>query len=188
MVGHAFVDFLLAYATPDRSATIVEIGPGYGRILSALLERGALFQRYIGLELSAARVAKLSAAFTDPRIEFRQADVFEAIELGVLADLTFGSAVFEHFYPDFAPVLRTVAGFTKTGGRLVFDLIRTDEALGGGFSHFEADHHYARQYGIAELIELFTDSPFTLDAIGKISFGRGADGLEVVRTVIRGTK
>ena len=58
MSGDAFVRVLCEHFTFDN-ATIVEIGPGYGRILEALLKRSTPFRRYIGLEISAARVARL---------------------------------------------------------------------------------------------------------------------------------
>jgi len=74
MSGDEFVRALCEHLVLDNT-TIVEIGPGYGRILDSLLKTASPFRRYIGLELSAARVTRLRDRFRDPRIEFREADV-----------------------------------------------------------------------------------------------------------------
>src|SRR5262245_35970898 len=127
MVGDEFVQFLVKqFAFSDRT-TIVEIGPGYGRILESLLKQSVPFRRYIGLEISAARVARLIERFHDKRIEFREADVLTHVDLNAMADLTVSSAVFEHLYPDFGTAIKTVAQFTRPGGMILFDLIRDDD-------------------------------------------------------------
>jgi SAM-dependent methyltransferase len=187
MTGDPFVDFLLAHATPAEHATIVEIGPGYGRITASLIGR-VPFSRYIGLEISAARVKRLRERFTDPRLKFREADILAGMDLGRMADLTIGSAVFEHFYPDFARVLAAVGRFTGSGGQILFDLLCIGDALASSDRWSEEDGTYIRVYSIAELIKLFGDSPFALDALGHISLGRIPSGQEMVRTIVRGTK
>lgn len=193
MTGKPFVDFMLSYAAPNPADTIVEIGPGYGRITSDLLERQSQFARYIGLELSPARVTRLRQQFSDPRMEFREADLLALPTVGLssefTADLVFGSAVFEHFYPHFGVALSTIASFTRAGGKLVFDLVRFDEALNKPAIGFDSGNGtYVRVYTIAELVDIFRGSGFLLDALGRLSFGMGAYGAEVLRTVIRATR
>jgi len=73
--GDAFLDTALRVATIMPKAKIVEIGPGYGRILATLIERDVSFQRYLGVELSERRVARLNQRFGADRIEFRCGDV-----------------------------------------------------------------------------------------------------------------
>ena len=125
MSGDEFVRVLCEHFTFDNSI-IVEIGPGYGRVLDSLLKNSAPFHRYIGLEISAARVARLRDQYRDRRIEFREADVLGRVDLNAVADLTFSSAVFEHLYPDFSRALETVSQFTRPGGLVVIDFIRDD--------------------------------------------------------------
>src|SRR5262245_30895524 len=119
MEGDAFVDFLSARAPRDPDAIVVEIGPGYGRITEALLRRGVPFKRYVGYDISEARVRRLRQRFIDPRLSFEHCDILKGAALNGLASLTFGSAVFEHFYPDFGPALAAISRFTKPGGALV---------------------------------------------------------------------
>src|SRR5215471_9967458 len=129
MVGDEFVQFLLNHVTLRSNSTIVEIGPGYGRILDALLKEAVPFRRYIGIDISAARVDRLCEKFRDPRIEFREGDILSKFELNAVADLTVSSAVFEHLYPDFGAALDTISQFTKPGGATIVDFIRTDEKV-----------------------------------------------------------
>src|SRR5436853_7504256 len=85
MVGDEFVRFLVSHVTLDDTSTIVEIGPGYGRILETLLEQGLPFRRYIGLEISPARVAHLRERFRGPRVEFPQVDGLRRVEFNGVA-------------------------------------------------------------------------------------------------------
>jgi len=187
MVGDEFVRFLTSHVTLTASSTIVEIGPGYGRILDALLKQAVPFGRYIGLEISPARVARLWKQFQDPRIEFREADVLGDFKLNAMADLTFSSAVFEHLYPDFGNALDAIAQFTKPGGSTLIDFIRDDERLDQSGSWF--DHEtYIRVYSIQELKELFEKNGFLIREFGRISFGRDALRREITRTIVFATK
>ncbi len=188
MTGAEFVRFMLSHVSLDGNSTVVEVGPGYGRILDALLASDAGFARYIGLEISAARTARLRERFTDPRIEFRQVDVLRPVALGRMADVTFSSAVFEHLYPDFEAALTTIAACTRPGGAVVLDFVRADEALEEAASWFEKETTYIRLYSGDELRRLFARAGFSIDAIEKISFGEDIDGREIVRTAVFGRK
>jgi SAM-dependent methyltransferase len=182
MSGDAFIQVIEQHFTFENSV-IVEIGPGYGRILEALLKRSAPFRRYVGLELSEARLARLREEFRDPRIEFHQADVLSRVDLDVTADLTFSSAVFEHLYPDFGRALRTIATFTRPGGFAVIDFIRDDRDPGKAAAWF-ADETYIRMYSMPQLEALFTRNGFSIIHSERISFGGDAANREIARTVV----
>jgi phytanoyl-CoA hydroxylase len=186
MVGDEFVRFLTAQVPLSGSSTIVEIGPGYGRILAALLKHQVPFRRYIGLEISAARVARLRNEFRDPRIEFREADVLAGLELDATADLTFSSAVFEHLYPDFGAALKTISTFTKPGGAVVLDFVRADETLETAQNWFERET-YIRVYSLSEMKAVFAKHAFTLNRHERVSFGGDINNREITRTVVFGT-
>jgi ectoine hydroxylase-related dioxygenase (phytanoyl-CoA dioxygenase family)/SAM-dependent methyltransferase len=188
MDGDAFVRFLLQHVTLKDTSTIVEIGPGYGRILEALLKSGAPFRRYIGLEISAARVARLSSQFKDRRIEFRQADVLGRVELNAIADLTFSSAVFEHLYPDFSAAIDTISHFTRQGGSIIIDFVRDEASIERSEFFFETNGTYIRFYSSQDLKNVFAKSGFTIDEIGKISFGHDIHNREITRTIAVATK
>lgn len=191
MSGKPFLDFVSTQLKGHSVQTVVEIGPGYGRITEALLQGDIRFARYFGLELSPQRVAKLRQRFTDPRMQFVEADIVAGAGLDGLrdADLIIGSAVFEHFYPDFGRALDCIARFTSPHGTLVFDLIRHDEALATRSAVFEpAGGAYVRVYSIAQIKRLFRRSSFRMTALGRLSFGMGAHQREVARTVIAAAK
>jgi ubiquinone/menaquinone biosynthesis C-methylase UbiE len=189
MEGDEFVRFVRSHARLDEQSTIVEVGPGYGRILGAMLKERIPFRRYVGLEISASRVERLRQQFADPRIEFREADVLQPLDLGgAPADLTFSSAVFEHLYPDFGAALRTIASFTKVGGSVALDFVRDDDYLEKSAAWFEKETTYIRVYAISELEELFRKNGFEVAQIGRISFGQDIEQREIARTIVLGTR
>lgn len=187
MVGDEFVRFMLDHVMLRDTSIIVEIGPGYGRILSALLKQSVPFRRYIGIEISAARVARLNEQFEDPRIEFREADILKDFDLNAVADLTFSSAVFEHLYPDFGAALDTISKFTRGGGATVIDFIRADERNETSAAFFEKET-YMRIYSLRELNVLFEKSGFSARDVGMVSFGRDFVNREITRTIVAATK
>ena len=187
MEGDSFVEYLLKHVRLDNNCTIVEVGPGYGRILQAVMKRGVPFGRYIGLEISEARVSRLRETFHDPRIEFRQADLLGDLDLNAAADLTFSSAVFEHLYPDFGRALQNISRFTRPGGSVVIDFIRSDEKLEEAAAWFDQET-YMRRYSLVELTTIFEQNGFLLNDTARISFGQDILNREIARTITLGTK
>jgi SAM-dependent methyltransferase len=188
MSGENFVEFVLQHVTLTDNSIIVEIGPGYGRILNALLSHEVRFRRYIGLEISPRRVNRLSKKFQDPRIEFHQTDILAGVELNATADLTISSAVFEHLYPDFSRAIGTISGFTRPGGAAVIDFVRDESDVDKSSSWFEKETTYIRTYSRNELKDLFEKTGFSLNELQGISFGPDIDNREITRTVVLATK
>jgi ectoine hydroxylase-related dioxygenase (phytanoyl-CoA dioxygenase family)/SAM-dependent methyltransferase len=186
MAGDEFVRVLMNHFTFEGS-TIVEIGPGYGRILEALLKHSVPFRRYIGLEISAARVARLRDRFRSPKIEFREADILNGNSLNAFADLTFSSAVFEHLYPDFGQALAGIERFTRPGGVVAIDLIRDDNDVDKAAAWFDKET-YMRTYSTDEVKTLFDANGFTLADLQRISFGQDILKREIARTMVVATK
>ena len=188
MSGDEFVRFVLRHVRMTDRPTIIEIGPGYGRILRELLRYDVPFRRYIGLEISAARVNRLSRQFPDPRIEFREADILGGVELNASADVTISSAVFEHLYPDFSRAIETISGFTRPGGAAIIDFVRDENDPDKSASWFEKETTYIRAYSEYELKSLFEKSGFTVKQLDRISFGPDVNNREITRTVVFATK
>ena len=148
LTGDAFVDRAMAHHAfgPDR--TVLEIGPGYGRILRTCLERSVPFRRWVGLDLSAHNVRLLSREFPDPRIEFVEGDV-ESARLDTPVDTVISSLTFKHLYPSFELALRNLAGQLSERGLVLFDLIE------GSRRYFETDETtYIREYSRKEVRKL----------------------------------
>ena len=135
-----------AVAAADRHGifgpdlTVVEIGPGYGRILGAALRRGVEFRRYIGVDLSEENVRHLRAEFADPRIEIVHGDA-ESIEFGEQIDSVYSFLTFKHIYPTFATALANLGRQLRPGGTIAFDLIE------GSREYVHRDNHtFMREY------------------------------------------
>lgn len=133
--GRGFVAKLAEHAELTEDTRILEIGPGYGRLLSAYLERGLPFSSYTGLDLSEFNVGHLRERFDDPRISFFQGDANSAsipeFDLGI------SSLVFKHFYPTFEAALANCASAMSAQGRFVFDLLEGKRAY---FEHDDATY------------------------------------------------
>jgi SAM-dependent methyltransferase len=109
LTGNAFVERAQSYGTYGPDKTIVEIGPGYGRLLSSCIELGLDFDSYVGVDLSAANVRHLEDRFADREgVRFIEADV-EAVQLPAPADTVLSSLTFKHLFPSFELALSNLA-------------------------------------------------------------------------------
>jgi SAM-dependent methyltransferase len=129
--GEPFMRKVAEHAALHEQTRLLEIGPGYGRLLSACLNLGLPFGSYTGLDLSDSNLAQLRQRFTDPRITFTQGDV-TATPLESF-DVCYSSLTFKHIYPTFEPALVNLARSMSDEGRVVFDLLE------GTQSYFEDD-------------------------------------------------
>lgn len=76
--GHPFIDKVVEHAELSAESRWLEIGPGYGRLLTALLEQDRPFAVYTGVDISDQNVAHLNERFGNDRIHFLQGDVATA--------------------------------------------------------------------------------------------------------------
>ena len=130
--GQPFVAKVVEHGQMTGETRVLEIGPGYGRLLSAFLERNAPFASYTGLDLSEHNVAHLDERFaSDPRVSFIQGEVSTAPIPAF--DLCISSLTFKHFYPTFEGALTNCAASMSDQGRFVIDLIE------GTRTYFEHD-------------------------------------------------
>jgi SAM-dependent methyltransferase len=162
--GEPFVCKLTDYTTMTPDTILLEIGPGYGRILSCVLESGAPFASYFGLDLSARNVEWLTEHYAakDLRLTFREADI-ESAEIPPF-DIAYSSLTFKHLYPSFETTLLNLAVALRPGGRIVFDLIEGD-----GRAVFERDDvTYIRTYTREQVRELVAAAGLDLVAFDEV--------------------
>ena len=146
--GKPFIDKVAERGGFGEGKTIVEIGPGYGRLLAAALESGVPFGRWLGVDLSSANVAHLRERFDDPRVEFVNDDA-ETVELPEQADTLISSLTFKHMFPSFEGPLANLARQLREGGQAMIDLIE------GERRYFEPDGvTYIRWYSREEVEEI----------------------------------
>jgi SAM-dependent methyltransferase len=168
--GNSFIDATCKRFTFLPDSKIVELGPGYGRLLDTILERKLPFKSYIGVELSAARVKRLEEKYkTDSRIKFINDDIEKYFS--DIADLVISSATFPHLFPNFQIALANILSNIKVGGILCFDLTE-----GPSIGSFHNDGiTWARLYDKEELQSIFSGSNF-----GDLNFDKvvhGKDGV-----------
>ncbi|MGH2951670.1 MAG: class I SAM-dependent methyltransferase [Solirubrobacterales bacterium] len=148
LTGDAFIDKAAAHGAFGPGRRVLEIGPGYGRLLRSSIEREVSFESWVGVDLSAENVAFLGGRFPDDRIRFVEADV-ERVSLDQPVDTMLSSLTFKHLFPSFEAALGNLAPQLRPGGLVAFDLIE------GERRYFEDDGvTYIRWYTREEIDEI----------------------------------
>jgi SAM-dependent methyltransferase len=145
LTGDAFVEKAAAHGAFGPGKAVLEVGPGYGRLLRTAIERGDEFGSWTGVDLSAQNVRHLIESFERPGIRFVHADA-EKVLLDEPVDAMLSSLTFKHLFPSFERVLVNVSGQMRPGAVVLFDLIEGDRR------YFERDGvTYIRWYTRPEI-------------------------------------
>jgi SAM-dependent methyltransferase len=160
MTGAEFVGHVRRQAGEDLGR-LLEIGPGYGRLLTTILGDSVKFSDYSGVDISAENVKYLTGRFGNDRVRFRHADFF-TYETPDRFDCIICSAVFMHFYPSVEPALRRCRALLRDGGRLCFDVPR---GASGERYLDPASRLYVRGYGAKELAEFAKSAGFSRSTV-----------------------
>lgn len=146
--GDSFFDALANHADLAPARSILEIGPGYGRLLEAMVRRPIRFDEYLGVDISPQKVRRLSDRFRDRRVRFMVGDC-RSVELQGSGDfdLLISSATFEHLRPDFGAAIGHLRQYMGADALYAFDLTdcgddRDEEGMGKGG---EFVRHYSRE-------------------------------------------
>jgi SAM-dependent methyltransferase len=176
--GTEFIRKASAHGAFAAERSILEVGPGYGRLPKSLLEAKAPFREYTGVDLSPNNVAHLKKTFTDPRMRFVNGDA-ETLLLERPFDLLISSLTLKHLYPTFQKALANLFAQAAPGARAVFDLIEV--APGTHFANFEKDGKtYVRHYSREELPGVLAGSGLELEAFDTVQHDTGWTRLLVV--------
>jgi SAM-dependent methyltransferase len=179
MTGDSFFDAVVQHlGTTDLAGlSLLEVGPGYGRLLKTLRQRGYGCKSYVGLELSADRVQRLTSELGDPATRFVCGDAMRSVA-GSGFDLCICSATFEHFYPDCAQALLNIRGQMSAGGRLCIDFKQYEPDMLFSCGSFESNGGaFVRIYSRAELEGLFAKCGLVVEGISSITLGTGETGV-----------
>jgi SAM-dependent methyltransferase len=162
------------YGAFGPGRTILEVGPGYGRLLRAALEQGTDFDRYVALDISAANVAHLRGHFPDARVDIVRGDA-ESASLPVPADALLSFLTFKHLYPSFERVLSHLVPQLGPDALVIFDLIE------GTRRYFHSDEvTYIREYSREEVREILARTSLELLAFDEIVHTPGRVRLLVI--------
>lgn len=179
MTGDSLWDLYQRMRTFASSDRILEIGPGYGRLLKTAMARRVPFASYTALELSESRVAQLRGDFAISGVEFIQGDV--DTWLGApLFDVVICSSTFEHLHPDCRTALKNVRRQLADQGQVFIDFIYRERSS----ASFEDNGTYVRIYCRDELSEIFAECGYRVQAIETCALGEDALGRPVIRFVV----
>ena len=102
--------------------TILEIGPGYGRLLKSTIEQKLTFEKYTAVDLSLDNVNYLQQNFPMANVHVIHADA-EKASFEDSFDVVLSSLTFKHLFPSFENTLRNLLNYVNYGGMFFFDLI-----------------------------------------------------------------
>jgi SAM-dependent methyltransferase len=163
--GDNFIAKVEAYGGLGKDRSVLEIGPGYGRLLTALLQRQGAFGQYCGVDISEQNVAFLRERYGRPDIRFVHADA-ENVVLDGRYDTVVSSLTLKHLYPTLEKALGNIAGFVDAGGLFVFDLL---EGTGSSFAkNPKGTHTYVRRYTRADVQDILSRMPLRLVAFDHV--------------------
>jgi hypothetical protein len=173
MTGDSLWDIYQRAHEFRKSDRIVEFGPGYGRLIKTALQRNVMFDSFIGVDLSPARVLQLTREFADDsRLAFAEGDV-NTWRANGLIDAVLCSSTFEHLYPDCRQALLNLRAQLAEGAWLFIDFIESDRAG----SAFDIDGRtYIRSYTREELSSLFSACGYIVKGIEECRLGIGVNG------------
>jgi SAM-dependent methyltransferase len=171
--GGPFIAKVIEHGQLTPETRILEIGPGYGRLLGAFLEQNQPFAAYTGLDLSEFNLAHLRERYSDPRISFIQGEVSSADVPPF--DLCYSSLTFKHFYPTFEAALVNLGSSMSDHGRFVFDLLEGKRAY---FEHDDAT--YVNCYEPPDVEKIVTAAGLRVLAFDHVEHGPGQVRLLVV--------
>jgi hypothetical protein len=157
---------------------ILEVGPGYGRLLAAALKLKVPFGSYTGVELSPGRAKRLTGKFKQRNVRFQAGDVNDWRGAG-LFDVVIVSVTLDFLYPDCRKALANLRSQMAPGAHLLADFIPSEQST----SVFEPNGTFIRCYPEAELREIADECGFAVRKIARCTLGQGALG-PVERTVV----
>ncbi|HEX7177441.1 MAG TPA: class I SAM-dependent methyltransferase [Pyrinomonadaceae bacterium] len=160
--GDNFISKVASYNAFGPDSAVLEIGPGYGRLLKAMLTQGVSFKNYLGVDLSPDRVRQLKETFANEKIDFRQGDV-ENVALDGTFDVVISSLTFKHLYPTFEKSLANLTTYVNLNGMLFFDLVE------GKANFFEyGGETYLHFYQKSEVLEILGRTNLELVAFDQV--------------------
>jgi SAM-dependent methyltransferase len=149
--GTAFIEKAASHGAFGTGKAVVEIGPGYGRLVRAALDQEVVFDRWVGVDLSQQTVDAFNHRFDGEPVKAVMGDA-ESIQFGEQFDTMLSSLTLKHIFPTFERALTNVASHLKPGGRAIFDLIEGEREYFQRQDGVTFIRHYSRDEA-ADLVE-----------------------------------
>jgi SAM-dependent methyltransferase len=161
--GAAFVRKAAEYGAFGPDHVVLEVGPGYGRLVRAALDEEVAFKRWVGLDLSAGTVESFNERFHEDPVEAVLGDA-ETARLGPEFDVLLSSLTFKHIYPTFGRALSNLQDQLRPGGLAIFDLIEGEREYFQRQDGVTYIRHYSRDEA-ADLVSQAAMKLVTFDAV-----------------------
>jgi SAM-dependent methyltransferase len=145
--GDEFISRAARYVAFSDKKNILEIGPGYGRLLKSCLGKDVPFAHYYALDISEAVCSHLREQFPQENVTFAHGDV-EKATFDERFEIVISSLTFKHLFPSIENALRNLVDAMNSGGVLCFDLRE------GEFQSFGGGREFMRGYTRPELLEI----------------------------------
>jgi SAM-dependent methyltransferase len=145
--GEQFISKAAEYVEFAPEKRVLEIGPGYGRLLKACLDMRVPFAHFHGLDISEAVCSYLRERFPNENVTFSHGDV-EEIAFDEGFDIVLSSLTFKHLFPSVENALVNLARAMNPGAVLCFDLIE------GELRSFGHVREFVRGYTRPEVVEI----------------------------------
>jgi 2-polyprenyl-3-methyl-5-hydroxy-6-metoxy-1,4-benzoquinol methylase len=171
--GDAFIKQVLRYTTIQPGKNILEIGPGWGRLLKSILDQDLLFDNYYGVDISGENIDHLKRTFQAANIHFIQGNA-EDLKLHTTFDIILSSLTFKHVYPSFEKLLTNVSQYLNKNGMVFFDVIEDDLAF------FDKDGTFIRCYTKPQIKDIIQRSNLDLVDFDTVIHAPGYSRLLVV--------
>lgn len=186
MTGDTFFEAVERHAGTARIAgkRVLEVGPGYGRLLRTLRGRGYGHAGYVGLDLSAERVQRLTRELGDDTTRFVCGDAMQDV-VGSGFGLCISSATFEHLYPSFVQAIANIRRQMASDGVLCIDFKQYEPGMLYSCASFEREGGaFVRIYSRAELERTFARCGLAIEGLSSIALGTGEGGTVVQRIFV----
>jgi SAM-dependent methyltransferase len=165
--GDEFIAKAIEHGVFGRGKRILEIGPGYGRLIDAVQRLSAPLDRYVGMDISQTNIDFLQAKYTDNKFSFICSDA-ETSDFGGAIDGMYSSATLHHFYPTNQKLLINVSKHLSPRARVMYDVPE------GVKSHFESDGEtYIHWYSKKEISDILAEAGLKLVVFDNVKHGGG---------------
>jgi ubiquinone/menaquinone biosynthesis C-methylase UbiE len=130
ITGDAFIGLAQKRNIFSPYRSVLELGPGYGRLLSSILSMNIPFKSYTGIDISENNIQYLQGNFKQNNIDFVQGN-FNAVKLNGKYDIVLSSLTLKHQYPSFLDALRNIDQYVSNDGVYFFDLLENRNMYDG---------------------------------------------------------
>jgi len=153
--GQPFLTKAAEFRPFTAETCVLEIGPGYGRLVQSALDIGLPFRSWTGVDVSEQNVVHLSTKFSGDRFRWIHGDI-ETTALDGEHNLCVSSLVLQHIFPTLERAARNIAAALTAGGAIFFDCRE------GEYQFFEEDGvTWIRMYTKKELRSMLQDVGFS---------------------------